>query len=38
VVFLLEQMLHKINAPWGIVPEGGWNKVIHSTEKKNKIK
>lgn len=37
MVFLHEQMLGRINTLQGIVPEGGWNKVIHSI-KKNKIK
>lgn len=37
MVFLHEQMLSRIDTLRGIVPEGGWNKVIHSI-KKNKIK
>lgn len=37
MVFLHEQMLSRIDTLQGIVPEGGWNKVIHSI-KKNKIK
>lgn len=37
MAFLLEQMLVRIGTLQGIVPEGGWNKVIQSI-KKNKIK
>lgn len=35
-VFLREQMLGRTGALRGVVPEGGWNKVIHSI-KKNKL-
>lgn len=34
VAALLQQLLRKIDAPRGAVPEGGWNEVIHSIEKK----
>lgn len=33
MAFLLEQMLIRIGTLQGIVPEGGWNKVIHSVKK-----
>lgn len=33
VAFLHEQMLVRIGTLQGIVPEGGWNKVIHSIKK-----
>lgn len=33
VAFLHEQMLFRSGTLQGIVPEGGWNKVIHSIKK-----
>lgn len=33
MAFLLEQMLVRIGTLQGIVPEGEWNKVIHSIKK-----
>ena len=33
MVFLHEQMLSRIGNLQGIIPEGEWNKMIHSIKK-----